>query len=125
MLAAGIFESADSFGCTEPVKFRHLDIHEDHVEIGLAQLFDGLQAIVGNRDGVAELPELEGGGLLVDRVVFREENVQGQVGAGRVSLLALLRFLPRLLDRALVSDGGGNGIQQDGLANRLRGVAFG
>jgi hypothetical protein len=56
------------------VQFRHLYIHQDHVEIGTADRIDSLAAIRGNLDPVSCFVQYQACELPIDLVVFREKD---------------------------------------------------
>ena len=65
-----MFTGSPLFGSLQPIHHRHVDIHQDHVEL---LGFKGLQAnlaIFGNGDLIAGFFQVAAGNLLVRRVVL-------------------------------------------------------
>jgi len=79
-LGAGVF-LADAAGGFEAVHFGHVAIHEDDVEGGLLEGFEGFEAVGDAVGFVPEFLEEKGGDALVDGVVFDDEDAVG-VGVG-------------------------------------------
>ena len=80
------FVRADQAGSFEAVHFGHLDIHEYEVVAVLFELFEDFFTIGGHAWVVTHFIEDDEGQLLVDRVVFGQEDTQwifsGQVWDG-------------------------------------------
>ncbi|MEJ0042181.1 MAG: hypothetical protein WDM81_08155 [Rhizomicrobium sp.] len=72
-------------GRFDAVEFRHLDVHEDDVEVAGTQRIIRLMAIVGNDDIVTGFGQNMDSELLVDLVVLGEKNAQGRAGHHRRS----------------------------------------
>ena len=73
---------------TEAVQFRHLQIHEDHVVGDPPYGFDCLEAIGGDVCAIPEACEHRHGDLLVDDVVFGDQDPKGvSIGQATVGRL--------------------------------------
>ena len=57
-----------------PIQDRHLDIHQDDIEIHLLQFFDSLPAIIGNFHHEAGATEEFTGDFLIDVIVFSQQH---------------------------------------------------
>ena len=80
------FVCADKSGGFQAVHLGHLDIHEHEVIVVLFQLFEDFFAIGGHAWVVTHFIEDDEGQLLVDRVIFGQEDTEwifsGQVWDG-------------------------------------------
>ena len=70
------FPCADDGGSGEAAHFRHLHIHQNHIESPPAHRLQGLPAIDGDFDPMTVLFEQPYSQLLVDGVVFRQQDMQ-------------------------------------------------
>ena len=77
---------ADGAGGFDTVEFGHLDVHEDEVVVAGGEGFEGLFAVGGDVDDVAAFAEDGGDDLLVDEVVFGEEDAEAGEGVGEVGV---------------------------------------
>ena len=81
---------ADPARSLEPVHLGHLDVHQDHIVAAALHRLDGLEPVDGQVGPVSHLPEQVEGQFLVEGVVFRQEDLQGEpsghlrVGFGRL-----------------------------------------
>ena len=74
---AGLFHGTDFTGGRESVEFGHLAVHEHCVIVAAGKQGDGLLAIDGHVEGVAEFAEHEGGQAEIRGVVIDEEDEAG------------------------------------------------
>ncbi|MFM1944605.1 MAG: hypothetical protein RI897_3587 [Verrucomicrobiota bacterium] len=111
------------------VHFGHLEVHEDEVEGGWIGLegFDRFEAVIGDRDrGAGALKEFAGD-LLVDFVIFREEDTGAleEVGVfiwlGGFSVVAV--GLAEDIDEAIDQHGLGDGLHEEAID--VKGFGFG
>ena len=70
---------ADFSGGREPVHFRHLTVHENHVDTVLAGAHHCLPAILGYLDFIAEQSQHADGHFTIDGAVFGDENSSGRL----------------------------------------------
>jgi hypothetical protein len=86
--------AADGAGGIDAAHDGHLQIHEDDVERHLGDHFDGFLAVVGDLDlGVTETLEEHAGDLLIQRLVFDEEDAGGMLDGEAISAIRLGGFL--------------------------------
>ena len=76
---AETFVGADVPGCLESVHFRQLDVHQHQVVSVPAHRLDRLPAVSGDVHSQAEALQHGDGHLLVDLVVFHQENLAIQL----------------------------------------------
>jgi len=107
----------NTVGRFEAIHFGHLDVHEDKVVFLAFDGLDGFEAVGGKVGVIAELLEDAKGDLLVDDVVFGDQDFQRKAGGhgGVEDVVWAERFCGRLD----FSDGGGEGVEQVGLFDRL------
>ena len=72
--------SADRGRGFQPVHFRHLHVHQDHVVAVLLGQVDCLVAVAGDLDRVAPILQDVGGQFLVGGVVFHQQDAQRGTG---------------------------------------------
>ena len=67
----------DFGGSFEAAHDGHLDVHEDNVVVAFFDGFEGLEAVVGDRDTVVIFFEDLDGETLIDFIIFGKEDVEG------------------------------------------------
>ena len=108
------FLLADFRRGSEPVHFRHLDIHKDHVESLTLQQRNRLHATAGNHCLMPDFLQHAEQHSLVHRIIFSEQDTKmaarlAQRMTGNQAWLGVTRMSQNLQ----------NGCQQLGFANRL------
>jgi hypothetical protein len=71
--APGLFP-ADLRGGLQAAHLRHLDIHENQIEVTSSPLLQSFQAIRSQRDPVSHLARHTHGDFLIHEVVFGQQN---------------------------------------------------
>lgn len=93
----GFLSLADGASCFEAIEDRHLNVHQDDVELVFGRSVDGELTVADDRDIVPAFFEEKRGEFLVDGVVFGQEHSQTPVREER-----------KVVDGGLFSlDGGG------------------
>ncbi|MNU89793.1 hypothetical protein D3C71_796430 [compost metagenome] len=77
------FHAAQAPGRFKTIHFRHLAIHQDHVERGALPQGQRARPVVGRRGFVAAIFQHGQGDFLVDRVVFHQQHAQRRLACGR------------------------------------------
>ena len=77
------FGLADAGGGFKAVHLRHLQIHQDEIELLRGSGFDRTQSVARHQDGVSHLLYGSLRELLIDDVVFGEQDVKGRRRNGR------------------------------------------
>ena len=81
-------ELPNGAGCVVAIHDGHLDIHQYKIEPAPTHGIDGLLAIVGNGDVKPHAAQERERDLLVDRVIFNEQNMTAQRFDGRLRCAA-------------------------------------
>ena len=78
-----VVQFADGGRGLKAVHFRHLHVHQHHVEILLLEQIQGLPAVLGDLDRVPAISQHVKDELLVGRGVFGQQHAQRAAGDGQ------------------------------------------
>jgi hypothetical protein len=84
--AAHLLELPDFSRGLETAEVRHLQIHQDEVEVRGFERSHGFGAVVGHRDPVLPGLEVQLGQALIDRVVLRHEDLEHALARSAIGL---------------------------------------